>query len=100
MRFVIVVAVSAALNVSAFAQSAGTGSSTPTPPANSQSSNNTTSDKFAKFRKEARDQNLGVDEHYYVRLCIQEARLNCLKQALVQRKRGYGHTEFMKRCMG
>lgn len=120
MRFVIVVATSAALSVSAFAQPAETGGSppTPTPPASSQpsnnpaptptgpaggqSSNNPAPNKYAECRKKARDQNLsGADLRDHMQICILEARLNCLKQAVDQKVRaGRPRRQFMRRCMG
>jgi hypothetical protein len=120
MRLVIVVAASAALSVSAFAQPAGTGGSppTPTPPASSQPSNNPSPtptepaggqssntpapNKRSECRKEARDQNLsGPDLRDHMQICIMEARLNCLKQAVAQKVRGRFRREgFIRRCMG
>jgi hypothetical protein len=120
MRFVIVVAASTALSVSAFAQPAGTGGSPPTstPPASSQPSNNPaptptesaggqssnspTPNKYAECRKEARDQNLsGPDLRDHMQICMLEARLNCLKQAVAQKVRaGRPRRRFMRRCMG
>ena len=117
MRFVIVVVASAALSVSAFAQPAGTGGSpppttppvstqpnpapNPTEPAGGQSSNTPTS-KYAECRKEARAQNLrGPDLRDHMQICMLEARLNCLKEAVAQKVRpGFPRRRFMRRCMG
>jgi len=119
MRFVIIVAASAALTMSAFAQPAGTGGAPPTstPPASSQPSNNPaptptepaggqsatpTSSKHGECRKAARDQNLsGPDLRDHMQICMLEARLNCLKQAVDQKVRaGRPRRRFMRRCMG
>jgi hypothetical protein len=35
----------------------------------------------------------------YVAVCVGEARLACLKQAVAQKVRGPGRREFMNRCL-
>ena len=99
MRIPIAALLSVVLTTSAFAQTERPDPTSPPPPRDTDSGKKTSSPKRTSCRAEAESQGLrGQKLRDHVQLCVQQARLDCLKQAIDKNITGRERVTFVRDC--